>query len=72
MKPHKTIYKKFSIRQLNRISEIFGNVSVAWFSVGVISSVVDPPSDLVDFLVRLGISLTMAVLFFYSSLKLIE
>jgi len=55
---------------LIQAAEIFGNVSVAWFSAGVIIPILGAISDPVEFTLRLLQSLGMAGFFFWSSLEL--
>ena len=54
---------KITLSQFNRMSEIFGNISVAWFVVGVITPLFN------DFLIfPILISLIACGLFFWFSL----
>ena len=61
----------FSQSQLERASEVFGNVSVAWFSAGVISPLFVPSRTVLSFIFYLGTSLLMAIVFFVLSLMLL-
>lgn len=60
----------FSPGQLTRASEIFGNLSVAWFSAGVIAPFFTRPQSIVIFGLSFGVSMTMAVLSFIIALQL--
>lgn len=62
--------KKFTKGQLNRLSEVLGNVSVAWFSVGIIAPAVNKPRDLVDFFLMSGVSLSIGTVILLGSLAL--
>lgn len=64
--------KKFSFAQLNRASEIIGNISVAWFSGGVITPLIVRSLNIIMFFIYFVLSLTMSVSFFVLSLKMIE
>ena len=64
--------KKFSFAQLNRASEIIGNISVAWFSGGVITPLIASSLNVIMFLTFFVLSLIMSVSFFALSLKIIE
>lgn len=64
--------KKLSVKQLDRISEIFGNISVAWFSSGVIIPIITKQIDSLDFWLRLVLSLVMAGAFFVISLTILK
>ncbi len=46
------IRPRLSKSQFSRISEVFGNISVAWFSAGVISPLFIPSQSVIDFIVR--------------------
>jgi len=59
--------RKFSSKQYQRISEIFGNLSVAWFSAGTITPLFSN-SKLSDFLAKITISLIFSLIFFIISL----
>lgn len=63
---------RLSKGQLARISEILGNISVAWFSAGTISPLFTPPQTVFDFLIRLIVSLIMASVFLFLSLTIIK
>lgn len=60
----------FSQGQLNRASEILGNLSVAWFTVGVISPLFIRPKEIIDLLTNLVVGLTMAGIFAFWSIYL--
>jgi len=62
--------KKFSVGQLDRASEIAGNIAVAWFSAGAISPILALPRNVRDFTFTFGMSMAMAVLFIVFSLAL--
>lgn len=64
--------RKFSSSQRDRISEIFGNISVAWFTAGVISPLFIHPANLFEFFIAFGISLFMFVVFLILSLIVIK
>lgn len=64
--------KKLSIGQLKAVSEISGNIAVAWFTAGVISPMFVRPKNPVDFLSNLMLGLTMTVLFTLLSLDLVR
>lgn len=63
---------KLSLPQLNRISEIFGNIAVVWFSAGVISPIFSPPQGMFDFAYRFLVSFIMSLVFIYLSLRAIK
>ena len=50
------------------MSEILGNLSVAWFSAGAISPFFSHPGA-VDFLINFAVSFIMAAAFFIISLR---
>lgn len=60
--------QKLSTRQKNRVSEIFGNISVAWFSAGAISPVINHPKNIAVFLIQFVVSLIWSMIFFKFSL----
>lgn len=62
--------KGLSKGQIERASEIFGNVSVAWFSAGAISPLFSDPQNLIDTLLRFMVAISFAGFFFIFSLKL--
>ena len=62
---------RLSKGQKERLSEIFGNVAVAWFSVGVITPLFIPLGT-VDLTLALVVSFTMTISFTTLSLTLIE
>lgn len=59
-----------TLSQVNRASEIFGNLSVAWFSVGVIAPLFTQPQQAVILGFSSGVSLVMSGLSFALSLQL--
>lgn len=61
---------KLSKGQLERTSEITGNISVAWFSGGVISLVLFHPQTVFDFGATFVLSLVMFIAFFIIALNL--
>lgn len=61
---------KLSGGQLERASEVAGNIATAWFSAGVISPLFTHPRSSWDIVFRLTVSLIMASGFFLISLKL--
>ena len=61
---------KFTDSQLNRASEVAGNIAVAWFSAGAISPLLSKPGSFIDFLFTFAIALSMAGFFFTVSLQL--
>lgn len=63
---------KLTTGQLNRMSEIFGNMAVAWLSAGVISPLFIPPQTVFALIFTLGVSLILAFVFFGSSLYLMK
>lgn len=64
--------KKFSFAQLNRASEIIGNISVAWFSGGVIAPIISHSFRLIEFITFFIVSLIMSGIFFNFSLEIIK
>lgn len=56
--------------EFRQAAEILGNVSVAWFTAGVIVPLFSPIISLTDFISRLVASLTLAGFSFYGSLEL--
>lgn len=46
--------------QLIRISEVLGNISVAWFSAGVITPIFIHPQSVFDFIYTLVVSLILS------------
>ena len=61
-----------SNKQLERASEILGNISVAWFSAGAISPLFIGSRNIADLLFSLGVSMTLSAIFFAVSLELIK
>ena len=64
--------KKLSFAQLNRSSEIIGNISVAWFSGGIITPLIARSLDIIMFVIFFVVSLILSGSFFIISLKIIE
>ena len=62
---------KLSDEQLNRASEILGNIAVAWFSAGVISPLFVQAQN-IDLYIAFVISIILSILFFVISLDLIK
>jgi len=56
--------------QLLRVSEITGNVCVAWFTAGVISPLFTNQIDLASLFFTSGLSVAMTFVFFMISLNL--
>lgn len=63
---------KLSLPQLDRVSEIFGNIAVVWFSAGIISPIFSPVQSTFDFAYRFLVSLVMSLVFIYLSLRAIK
>lgn len=63
---------KLSQKQVDRASEIVGNIAVAWFSAGAISPIFVRPKSVFEFLISFGVSLVMTGFFFTISLYLIR
>ncbi|PIQ72672.1 hypothetical protein COY13_03985 [Candidatus Roizmanbacteria bacterium CG_4_10_14_0_2_um_filter_36_35] len=63
---------KLSSTQLNRVSEITGNISVAWFSGGIITPLIARSVSLIEFLFYFIVSLFMSGAFFVVSLEIIK
>ena len=63
---------KFSSRQLNRASEIIGNISVAWFSGGIIAPIFSRSLKLIEFITFIVVSLIVSGIFFSISLEIIK
>lgn len=66
------LMKKLSFAQLNRSSEIIGNISVAWFSGGVIAPIISHSFKLIEFITFIVVSLIMSGIFFSISLEIIK
>lgn len=66
------LMKKLSFVQLNRSSEIFGNISVAWFSGGIVGTIFSHSFELIEFVIFFVITLSMSVTFFIISLEIIK
>jgi len=64
--------KKFSFRQLNRASEIIGNISVAWFSGGVIAPLITKSFNFIEYAYIFLVSLFVSMFFFFLSLEIIR
>lgn len=58
--------------QLERTSEIMGNITVAWFSAGVITPLFVRPKNIIDFITLLSVGLLMAGLFYFGLIHLIR
>ena len=58
--------------QLERTSEIMGNITVTWFSAGVITPLFIRPKNFIEFIFLFALSLLMAGLFFLGSLHLVR
>lgn len=63
---------KLSFVQLSRASEIIGNVSVAWFSGGIITPLIARSMNFIEFLFYFIVSLFMSGVFFIVSLEIIK
>ena len=63
---------KFSSRQLNRASEIIGNISVAWFSGGVIAPLITKSFNIIEYAYIFLVSLFVSMFFFFLSLEIIR
>jgi hypothetical protein len=63
---------KLTKPQYNRLSEIFDNIAVAWFSAGVISPLFIHSENLFAFIGTFGLSLVLAVAFLLFSLLLVR
>lgn len=64
--------EKLSVGQLKAASTITGNISVAWFTIGNISPLFGPISNLFDFFAKFIISLLFAVVFALISLEFVK
>ena len=64
--------KKLSFIQLNRASEIIGNISVAWFSGGIIVPLFIPNINWIEYTTYFVVSLVMSIALFVISLNIIE
>lgn len=62
--------RKLNSRQLDRTSEILGNVSVAWFTVGVISPVFIKPKSIIDLVFFIFLGIVVGGFFFLISILL--
>lgn len=60
---------KFSGKQQERLSEILGNISVAWFTAGVISPLFLTPLTVADLINRFIIPIAVSFIFVILSLK---
>jgi len=63
---------KLRAGQFNRASEILGNVSVAWFSIGIISPVLTNFDSIIQTLGYILLSLIMSLLFVFLSMILVK
>ena len=57
-------------KQQERLSEILGNVAVAWFTTGLISQLLIPPLNLYDLSNRFLVPVCLSLFFGILSLKL--
>lgn len=64
--------EKLSFVQQNRASEIIGNISVAWFSAGVIAPLFTRNLNSIEYTTFFIVSLAMSGSFFVISLNIIE
>ena len=64
--------KKLSFEQSNRASEIIGNISVAWFSGGIIAPLIINSFSFIEFAYIFLVSLFMSIFFFILSLEIIR
>lgn len=64
--------QRLSRGQLERASEILGNLAVAWFSAGIISPLFIYPKDILVFILNFGVSLIMATFFAIWSMRLVK
>jgi hypothetical protein len=63
---------KLSKGQVIRESEILGNVSVAWFTAGIISPIFVHSQNAFDFFIPVSLSLAMTVAFAGFSIYLMK
>ena len=63
---------RFTFSQLNRISEIFGNITVAWFTAGVIAPFFTKLDSDIDLIANVLISLILSGLFAYLSIEFVK
>lgn len=63
---------KITLSQLNRVSEITGNIAVAWFAAGTIAPIFTKPPLLKDLIINVLLSVALSGLFVYISLELIK
>lgn len=52
--------QRFSKGQMMRISEIFGNLSIAWFTAGIISPLFIRSQSFIDFFLNFSVSLVIS------------
>lgn len=64
--------KKLSTGQRKVSAEIVGNISVAWFSFGVIAPFFSKPENLFRFIIPFVIGLSTAVIFALFALYLVK
>ncbi len=64
--------QKLTVKQKDRVSEILGNIAVAWFTAGVITPLMVRSTNPIDVAINLLVSLSMFGAFFYFSVKLAE
>lgn len=63
---------KLNKDQKKQLAEIFGNMSVAWFSLGVISPIFIKPKTLSEFFTNLGLGLIFSFVFIIISLQFLK
>lgn len=61
---------ELSIGQLDRSSEILGNLAVAWFSAGIASPLFNQSKNLAEIILFIALGITMSLFFFWASLSL--
>lgn len=62
----------FNRTQLKAVSDILGNIAVAWFSAGAISPLLIQPKSTNIYIALLAIGMTMASIFAYGSLAVVK
>ncbi|EKE15299.1 MAG: hypothetical protein ACD_12C00086G0010 [uncultured bacterium] len=63
---------RFSFKQLNRASEIIGNISVAWFSGGIIAPLIARSFNFIEYIYIFLVSLFVSIFCFFLSLEIIR
>ncbi len=63
--------KTLSIGQLKSLSTIIGNIAVAWFVIGIITPIFNPPIIFFNFVVKLLTGLIFSTIFAIISLQLV-